>query len=171
MAFRFSSGSSGGQELQSPSKSNGDSDNTERMRTFSDEMIFRPVSDALFIVLDPTDIYVVKPFQRKSVNRGTVLCCIPLLNVIAAAKDGNWLHVAVRHNDVGFLVKNGNMALCFDSAGTCLIVRQYMDRCRQLLRLELLEKIKVLFGEKDDTVEGDTTSRSVDNSIPHLQTL
>jgi hypothetical protein len=157
-------------EVQSPSKSNGGSNHTERTRTFSDDMILRPVSH-LVLVLDPTDIYVVKPFKRSEVNRGTVLCCIPLLKVIAAAKDGNWLHVAVRHADVGFVIKNGNMALCFDSAGTCLIVRQYIDRGRQLLRCELFEKIKVLFGERGDSVEGKIVSRSVDERIPHVQTL
>jgi hypothetical protein len=170
MTFRFSSESSTLKEVQSPSKSNGGSNHTERTRTFSDDMILRPVSH-LVLVLDPTDIYVVKPFKRSEVNRGTVLCCIPLLKVIAAAKDGNWLHVAVRHADVGFVIKNGNMALCFDSAGTCLIVRQYIDRGRQLLRCELFEKIKVLFGERGDSVEGKIVSRSVDERIPHVQTL
>jgi hypothetical protein len=158
MTFRFSSESSNGKEVQSPSNSIGASD-TERLRTH------------LVLVLDPTDIYVVKPFQRSKVNRGTVLCCIPLLKVIAAVKDGNWLHIAVRHGDVGFLIKNGNMALCFDSAETCLIVRQHIDRCRQLLRRELLEKIKVLFGERGDLVEDEIVSRSVDERIPHAQTL
>lgn len=169
MAFRFSPESSNLKEAQPSSKSMGGSNNAGRMRT-SDDMILRPVSD-LVLVLDPIDMYVVKPFQRSEVNRGTVLCCIPLLKVIAAAKDGNWLHVAVHHADVGFLIKNGNMALCFDSAGTCLIVRQYIDRCRQLLRCELLEKIKVLFGEQGDLLEGEIVSRSIDERIPHVRTL
>jgi hypothetical protein len=104
--------------------------------------------------------------MQQIMNRGTVLCCIPLLKVIASAKDGNWLHVAVRHGDVGFLIKNGNMALCFESAGTCLIVRQHIDRCRQLLRHELLEKIKALFGE-----QGDSVVDPADERIPHVQTL
>jgi hypothetical protein len=81
----------------------------------------------LILVLDPMDMFVLKPVPRSNGSRGTVACCIPLLNVIAAAADHAWLHVAVKHPDIGFLIKNGNMALRFESAGTCL------------------EKIKLLF--------------------------
>lgn len=37
------------------------------------------------------------------------------------------------------------MALRFDSAGTCLIVRQYLERSRSILRCDLVEKIQLLF--------------------------
>ena len=37
------------------------------------------------------------------------------------------------------------MALRFDSAGTCLIVRQYLERSRNILRCDLVEKIQRLF--------------------------
>jgi hypothetical protein len=37
------------------------------------------------------------------------------------------------------------MALRFDSAGTCLIVRQYLERSRNVLRCDLIEKIQLLF--------------------------
>jgi hypothetical protein len=99
----------------------------------------------LILVLDPMDMFVLKPVPRSNGSRGTVACCIPLLNVIAAAADHAWLHVAVKHPDIGFLIKNGNMALRFESAGTCLIVRQYLERSRRALRAEMLEKIKLLF--------------------------
>lgn len=170
MTFRFSS-SSTKQRVLPPNQPIGDP-SSERMRTFSDDMIFRPISSHLVLVLDPTDIYVVKPWPRREVNRGTVLCCIPLLNVIAAAKDDNWLHVAVRHSDVGFVIKNGNFALCFDSPGTCLIVLQYIDRCRQLLRQELLEKILCLFAVPDhDSDDASTTVQSDAQSVPHVKTF
>jgi hypothetical protein len=37
------------------------------------------------------------------------------------------------------------MALRFESAGTCLIVRQYLERSRNILRCDLVEKIQLLF--------------------------
>jgi hypothetical protein len=36
------------------------------------------------------------------------------------------------------------MALKFESNGTCLIVKQYLDRSREVLRQELLEKVSEL---------------------------
>jgi hypothetical protein len=123
-----------------------------RERTFSEETgIFRTNSN-LVLVLDPTDMFVVKPFTAQIENRGTVLASISLRRVIAAAADGVWLHIAVRHEDVGFLIKNGNMALKFESGGTCLIVKQYLDRSREVLRQELMGKITSLFGESTSDV-------------------
>jgi hypothetical protein len=118
-----------------------------RERTFSEEKgIFR-ANSKLVLVLDPSDMFVVKPFTAQIENRGTVLASISLRRVIAAAADGDWLHVAVRHEDVGFLIKNGNMALKFESGGTCLIVKQYLDRSREVLRQELMGRITSLFGD------------------------
>jgi protein CLEC16A len=165
MTFRFSSAVGG---LDSKPKNAG-SEVEARTRTFSEDMIFRSASN-LVLVLDPTDIFVVKPVRRNEVNRGTILCCIPLLNVIAAAADGESLHVAVRNDDVRFLIKNGNMAFTFESAGTCLIVQQYLNRCRCVLRRELLEKIKALFSE-DDQQSGDTSDDADPTDVPHVKTL
>ena len=116
-----------------------------RERTFSDDMIFLRSASALVVVLDPVHLFVVKPLDNQENTRGTVICCVPLLNVIAAATDGEWLHIAVRHDDVGFLIKGGNMCLRFGTPGTGLIVRQFIDRSRQVLRGELVRKIKRLF--------------------------
>lgn len=41
--------------------------------------------------------------------------------------------------------QTGNMALQFDNEGTCLIVRQYLERSRNILRSKLGEKIHLLF--------------------------
>ena len=41
----------------------------------------------------------------------------------------------------------GNMALRFESTGTCLIVKQYLERSRQVLRRELMDKVSTLFQE------------------------
>ncbi len=73
--------------------------------------IFRPSSRHLVLVLDPTDILVIQPMNRSEVNRGTVVCSIPLRSVIAFASDGEWLHLAIRNvQDVGFLIKNGKLS-------------------------------------------------------------
>ena len=117
-----------------------DLDLTGRM-FFRFQSALKPV-EALILVLDPTDIFIVKPVVKNmEENRGTVMCGISLRNIIGAAADGSWLHVAVRNSDAGFLIKNGNMALQFESPGTCLIVKQYLDRSREVLRQNLLTKI------------------------------
>jgi hypothetical protein len=117
-----------------------DLDLTGRM-FFRFQSALKPV-EALILVLDPTDMFIVKPVVKNmEENRGTVLCGISLRNIIGASADGSWLHVAVRNSDAGFLIKNGNMALQFESPGTCLIVKQYLDRSREVLRQNLLTKI------------------------------
>jgi len=99
----------------------------------------------LTLVLDPTDIFIVKPLVKKmEENRGTVLCGISLTNIIAAAVDGTWLHIAIRSLEnvtSPTLIKNGNMAMQFESPGTCLIVKQYLDRSREVLRQDLLSRV------------------------------
>ena len=99
----------------------------------------------LMLVLDPTDLFIVKPMvQKLEENRGTILFGISLRNIIAAAVDQAWLHIAIRNPDSitdQTLIKNGNMALQFESAGTCLVVKQYLDRSREVLRQDLLNKV------------------------------
>jgi len=102
----------------------------------------------LTLVLDPTELFIVKPLVQKiEGNRGTILLGISLRNIIAAAVDQTWLHIAIRSSESIIsptLIKNGNMALRFESAGTCLIVKQYLDRSREVLRQDLLTKIPEL---------------------------
>ena len=43
------------------------------------------------------------------------------------------------------------MALKFDSAGTCLIVRQYLERSNNILRSDLGEKIQLLLSQGTNT--------------------
>lgn len=134
----------------------GPPDRGSRMRAVSEDMAFWG-NTRLMLVLDPTDIYVVKPLKTKADdNRGTVLCTLSLRSVIAAAEDGDWLHVAVKHDDVGFLIKNGNMALQFENNGASLIVKQYLDRSREVLRLELLGKVMELLSETCAGVDEDS---------------
>lgn len=114
----------------------------------------------LVLVLDGSDILVVRPLTPSEVVRGKVLICIPALHVIGVAEDGAWLHMAIRHSDFDFLIKNGNMSLGFDSPGTCAIVSQYLDRNRKILRRDLLVKIEALFEVDDDQL-----------SIPHPETI
>lgn len=107
--------------------------------------ILRPTSH-LILVLDPADLYVVKPDTRRESNHGIILCSASLQSIIAFASDAEWLHIALRHtDDVTFLIKNGNMALHFESVGTCLIVRQFLERSQAGLRYELKSKVYDLF--------------------------
>lgn len=115
---------------------------------FSEDSLFSSTVP-MVLVLDPTDLFIVRLRSGDEIQRGVVVCCIPLLNIIAAAGDGVWIHIAVRHDDVDGLIKNGNMALKFDTAGTCLIVAQYLERSRKLLRKESSEKIRLLFSVED----------------------
>jgi hypothetical protein len=123
-----------------------DGTNSGSSAAFAEPNETKPTSmDELILVLDPMDVYVTRPRTKAESLRGIVLCALPLLNVIAAAGDGAWLHVAVRHENVPRLIQNGNLTLCFESPGACLIVVQYLDRCRQILRRELLDQITQLF--------------------------
>ncbi len=62
----------------------------------------------LMMVIDPTELFIVKPNFRKNIHRGTILCSAPLRCVIATAPDDEWLHIAMRRvQDVGVLIKNG----------------------------------------------------------------
>jgi len=116
----------------------------------------------LTLVLDPTDIFIVKPLVTKmEENRGKLLCGISLRNIIAAAVDGSWLHVAIRSPEnikSPTLIKNGNMAMHFESAGTCLIVKQYLDRSREVLRQNLLTKLPDLLHHTSKDIDEDDCS-------------
>lgn len=103
MTFRFSPASNN-YEQQRPKV---EEDDCPLKQTRSGEMRFQQTSQ-LVLVLDPTDIFIVKPVNRSDINRGTIVCSASLRSVIAFASDGEWLHVAIRHmEDVGFLIKNG----------------------------------------------------------------
>jgi hypothetical protein len=113
MTFRFSLASNG-QETQAPPPSTGENPKPTGRR-------IRALPELL--VLDHTDFFVVKPIVAQiESNRGTVITTISLRSVIATAADGEWLHVAVRHEDVGFLIKNGKKANVFYLSVTDSIV-------------------------------------------------
>jgi hypothetical protein len=138
MAFRFESALKG---KEAPRRT----DSPSRIRVLPEDMAIFRAKTSLMLVLDPTDMFIVRPMKSTvEENRATVLCSVSLRSVIAAADDGEWLHVAVRHEDVGFLIKNGNMALRLENNGSCLIVKQYLDRSREMLRQELLGKMSML---------------------------
>lgn len=126
------------------------------------------------LVLDPFDMIVVVPesLDRRNI-RGDVLCSIPLVNVIAAATDGgNLLHVAVRYENVDYLIKNGNMMFKFDANGTSFIVKEYLDRTRSELRKNMLEQIRSLFSieerKKGPVAESRTCVKNIEGHNAHL---
>jgi len=149
MTFRFKSnlkkiGKSTVKGLPSRKASSSSSSSNKTNATAHDVGVLRSTGH-LMIVLDQKEILVVKPQHGKAAeNRGVVLCCIALRSIIAAASDGSWLHVATKHDDISGLVKNGNMALEFDSPSTSLIVKQYLDRSREVLKQDMIDKSRAL---------------------------
>jgi hypothetical protein len=85
--------------------------------------------EELLLVLDPTDLFVLRPNLRNGAcNRGVILCHAPIGAVIATVPERELLHIAVRQTEESFFVKNGNMSLRFDSVGTSRIAEQYLGR-------------------------------------------
>jgi Uncharacterised conserved protein len=70
-------------------------------------------AESLVLVMDPTDLYVASTTGGNAETRGKIACRISLTDVIAAAADTEWLHIAVRHPDVGLLLKNGKRCSVF----------------------------------------------------------
>ena len=106
MIFRFFPATTTKQQ-----KSFEDDDTTGRGRNVPEEISLRS-RNQLILVLEPTDIFIVKHIDRSDVNRGTILCRVSLRSVIACASDGDWLHVAVRNvDDVDLIIKNGTSFL------------------------------------------------------------
>jgi len=101
---------------------------------------------ALILIVDPTELYVVTTNESNDSNRGKIIFCFPLQAIIATATDAEWLHIAVRQaEDIGIAAENGNMAFRFDSIGTCLIVHQYIDKCRVSLRKKISSQVSDFF--------------------------
>jgi protein CLEC16A len=154
----------------------------QRMRSLSEDIMLRDTSD-LVIVLDATNILVVRPIIPQTnikstplvTERGVIICHIPLSDVIAAACDDIRLHIAVRYKNIGCLIRNGNMIVTLDSPGTCLIVHQYLEKCRKMLREELHIKIIKLFSTYDPIVSDSKAQlqREIvdDLEIPQAKTL
>jgi hypothetical protein len=97
----------------------------------------------LLLVLDPRYMLVVRVLQ--SSDRGIILCCISWRNVIAAATDNSWLHVAVRNQNIEALIKNGNMVMLFNKSETSSTVKQYLDECRKVIRDAYCQKLNAVF--------------------------
>eukprot|EP00934_Nitzschia_sp_Nitz4_P008275 Nitzschia sp. Nitz4//scaffold114_size70088//65007//68345//NITZ4_005991-RA/size70088-augustus-gene-0.7-mRNA-1//1//CDS//3329533465//8265//frame0 len=164
MTFKFRStrSSDGSPKKSGDATANAASSSTPgRLKKLTEDMgVFRS-GTKLLLVLDPTAMYVVRPIHSSlQENRGTLLCTISLRSVIAAAADGDWLHVAVRADDVGYMIKNGNMALQFENNGACLIVKQYLDRSRDVLRVDLLDKAKSILQDCQCSVDDDDACTS-----------
>ena len=109
-----------------------DSSSSDRKRRLAQElkrMAMPGQQEELLLVLDPTDLFVLKPnLSDGACNRGVILCHAPIGAVIAAVPEKELLHIAVRQTEESFFVKNGNMSLRFDSVGTSRIAEQYLGR-------------------------------------------
>ena len=115
--------------------------------------VFR-ASSHLILVLDPTDMFVVKPAMAQIENRGTIVTSISLRCVIAAAADGDWLHVAVRHEDVGCLIKNGMIsALVLKTNGSTPSSRAFRRSFSISFRLRYNRKYGFAIRESGDVAD------------------
>jgi Uncharacterised conserved protein len=147
-------------------------------RTLSDDLIVRQ-SPSLVLVVDPSHLLIVKPYPNRNIKRGTILCGIPLLDIVAAATDDSRLHVAVLANNgvtYGFWMQNGNLVIPFESAGTSLIVCGYLERCRTLLRQELYRGLVQWFqaeavGQSNEWQLVNDTDTEIANELPHVKTF
>lgn len=122
---------------------------SDHKRRLAADIIRMTKKTELMIVLDPTDLFILKPNPRDgSCNRGTILCSASIGSVITAVSDKDWLHIAIRETeDIGVFIRNGNMSLHFDSVGTCLIVKQYLERCRSALSSKMIAKVDKMIDE------------------------
>jgi len=93
----------------------------DKRRVLADTIIVHSSSKTtMILVVDNFELLVLKAKSKDEMESGTVLCSTLLNNVIAVATDGDWLHIAMRNvDDIGALVKKGNMAMRFDNAGIC----------------------------------------------------
>ena len=83
----------------------------------------------LVIVIDPTEIYVVKP-KKKDPNRFTVLAVVPLRTIVASATEGNILHIVclTTEQPQSNIVKDGRLSLKFQRGEQCLSVKECVDK-------------------------------------------
>lgn len=119
-----------------------------KRRLLADKILINGSSKTeLILVVDPTELLVLKPKSRDDMEKGTILCCTLLNNIIAIAADGEWLHIAMRDvEDVGVLIKKGNMALRFENVETC----QSAKRCINENRKTSKDSISLMIDEMLD---------------------
>uniref|UniRef100_A0A7S3V6E3 FPL domain-containing protein n=1 Tax=Chaetoceros debilis TaxID=122233 RepID=A0A7S3V6E3_9STRA len=112
----------------------------ERRRQLADKILIKATN--MILIINPIELLVLKPKSKVSDNRGTIMCCTLLSNVIAVAMDGEWLHIAMKNvDDVGALIKKGNMALRFNGRKECLAAREYIESTRTELKNSLSTKM------------------------------
>jgi hypothetical protein len=125
-------------------KSNGAKDTRRQVADQILLMASSKSSDFLLVVYEE-ELLILKP-DTNDTKVGTILCATLLNNIIAIASDGEWLHIAMRNvEDIGVLISKGNMALKFDSAGTCNAAKVCISNSRNLWRVNMKDKIQNFF--------------------------
>eukprot|EP00555_Chaetoceros_dichaeta_P007304 CAMPEP_0198267286 /NCGR_PEP_ID=MMETSP1447-20131203/32380_1 /TAXON_ID=420782 /ORGANISM="Chaetoceros dichaeta, Strain CCMP1751" /LENGTH=183 /DNA_ID=CAMNT_0043957809 /DNA_START=72 /DNA_END=619 /DNA_ORIENTATION=+ len=139
----------GGSNNISPSNSTEDSiihTEKDRRRKIADVILTRATSRTEMVTLvEGEELYVLKPkFKSIGEERGTILCSTKLRNILGTAIDGEWLHVAMREQveDVGVLIKKGNMALRFDSMNTCLSMKDNLEKGQLASHRAVLQQVE-----------------------------
>jgi len=120
-----------------------------KRRLLADNIIVHSSSKTIMIlVVDTFELLVLKPRPQDGMGSGTVLCSTLLNNIIAVAVDGDWLHIAMRNvEDIGVLVKKGNMALRFKDAETCQSAKESIDKSLAALKSTLSSKIDEMLND------------------------
>jgi hypothetical protein len=118
----------------------------DKRRFLADTIIVQSSSKTtMILVVDTFELLVLKPKSKDGMASGTILCSTLLNNIIAVAVDGNWLHIAMRNiEDIGVLVKKGNMALRFKDASICQSAKETIDRNLSTLKCTLSSKIDTM---------------------------
>ena len=82
----------------------------------------------LVVVVDPTEIFVVKQRKKQDPNRCTVLAVVPLRTIVASATEGNILHIVCLTEQLqSNIVKDGRLSLKFQRDEQCS-VKECVDK-------------------------------------------
>jgi hypothetical protein len=115
-----------------------DSEKTKR-RALADKILMKSSfsKTEMILVVTETELLIVKSKVKEEndddddTKVGTILCTTLLSNIIALAADDAWLHIAMRNvEDVGVLIRKGNMALRFKDKTTCYIAKKCIEESR-----------------------------------------
>jgi Uncharacterised conserved protein. len=110
-----------------------DSEKTKR-RALADKFLLKSAfsKTEMILVVDETELLILKSkVKHDDTKVGTILCTTLLSNIIAIAADDAWLHIAMRNvEDVGVLIRKGNMALRFKDKTTCYVAKKCIEESR-----------------------------------------
>jgi len=143
-----------------------DPEKTKR-RVLADKILMKSAFSSkteMILVVDETELLILKSKIKNDVNNtntkdkhetkvvGTILCTTLLSNIIAIAADDAWLHIAMRNvEDVGVLIRKGNMALRFQDKTTCFVAKKCIEESRDASIRILSSTVDMFLGRESDS--------------------